>query len=218
MGESTDSINGILLENIDKKIPINFSFLTTPIRGTASISKTSTISKLENYIDEYYDEAAKIRLNQAILREIKQHLPNETKEKGQLDELLRSIHNQISSLKSGIDFLREEVKEKNNVIRKLPRRNSCECNGSSSCESSKLGNIFEINEERRTTCISTTSNPIQTDNERQFTKLAKQRSRVKDVQADSVIQTDPGETTHLTNTGITSSNINEARHIINKEN
>ena len=72
MGESNDSINGILLENIDKEIPINFSLLTTPINDTPSISKTFTISKLENYIDENYDEAAKIQLKQATLREVKQ--------------------------------------------------------------------------------------------------------------------------------------------------
>ena len=47
MGESNDSINAILLGNIDKNIPINFSLLTTPIKDTPSISKTSTISQLE---------------------------------------------------------------------------------------------------------------------------------------------------------------------------
>ena len=59
MGESNDSINGILLENIDKKVPINFSLLSTPIKDTPSIRKTSAISKLENYIDENYDEEKK---------------------------------------------------------------------------------------------------------------------------------------------------------------
>ena len=44
----------ILLENIDKEIQINFSLLTTPTKDAPSISKTSTISKLENYINEYY--------------------------------------------------------------------------------------------------------------------------------------------------------------------
>ena len=62
MGESNDFINGILLENIDKEISINFSLLTTPVKDTPSISKTSSISKLENYIDEYYDGAAKTLL------------------------------------------------------------------------------------------------------------------------------------------------------------
>ena len=70
MGESNDSINGILLECIDKEISINFSLLTTPVKDTLSIGKTYTISKLENYIDENYDEAVKIQLKQAILREV----------------------------------------------------------------------------------------------------------------------------------------------------
>ena len=112
MGKSNDSINSILLENINKEIPINFSLLTTPAKDTSSIGKTSTISKLENYIDENYDEAAKIQQKQAILREVKQLIPNETKEKGHLDELLRSLHSQIFSLKSEIRFLREEEKKK----------------------------------------------------------------------------------------------------------
>ena len=78
--------------------------------------------------------------------------------------------------------------------------------------------FLKKNEERCDTCIFTTSNPIQPDNECQFTKLAKQKSKVKDIQIDSVIQADPDETTHLTNTEVTSSNINEMSHIMNKEN
>ena len=150
----------------------------------------------------------------------RQQLPNKTK-KGHLDELLRSLHSQISSLKSEIGFLREEVKEKNNVIGILLGRNSCECNSSSPCERPKLDNISGVNEEHCDTCIFTTSNSIQSDNNHQFnnqfTKLAKQKSRVKDVPVDSVNQAHPDETKHLTNTGVTSSNINEMSHIINKE-
>ena len=41
---------------------------------------------------------------------------------------------------------------------------------------------------------------------------------MKDVQIDSVIQVHPDETTHLTNTEITSSDINEMSHVMNKEN
>ena len=88
IGESNDSINGILLKNINKEIPINFSLLTTLVKDTSSISKTSTISKLQNYIDENYDEAAKIQLKQAVLWEVKQQLPDETKERGHLDNFL----------------------------------------------------------------------------------------------------------------------------------
>ena len=59
-----------------------------------------------------YGEAAKIQLKQAILLEVKQQLANEAKEKGHLGELFRSLHSQISSLKSEIGFLREELKGK----------------------------------------------------------------------------------------------------------
>ena len=228
MGGSNGSIDGILLENINKEIQINFSLIITPVKDTPSISKTSTISKPENYIDENYDETAKIQLKQAVLREVKQKLPNETKQKGHLDELLLSPYNQISSLKSETGFLRVEVKKKNNVIRTLLRRNSCGCKSSSSCESPKLDNISENNEEHCDTCISTTSNPIQSDSARQFTKLTKQKSRVKEIKIDSVIQAYPkidsviqaypDERTRLTNTEITSSNINEMSHVMNKEN
>ena len=61
---------------------------------------------------------------------------------------------------------------------------------SSPCESPKL-DISEKNEERRDTCISNTSNPIQSGKERQFTKLPKQKNKVKDTKIDSVIQAHP---------------------------
>ena len=98
----------ILLMTFHWKTLINFTLLTTPIKDTCSVCKTSTISKLENYIDENYGDAAKIQLKQTNLQEVKQQLPNETKEKGHLDELLHSLHNQIYSLKSEIGFLREK--------------------------------------------------------------------------------------------------------------
>ena len=67
MGVSDDSFfNGILLENIDKGILQSYSLLTTPVKYTTaitpSISKTDSISNLENYIDENYVEAAKTQL------------------------------------------------------------------------------------------------------------------------------------------------------------
>ena len=148
----------------------------------------------------------------------KQQLPNETKEKGHLGELLRSLHSQISSLRNEIGFLREEVKEKNNVIRTLLRRKSCNAKVAVHVKVQNLTTFLEKNEERRDTCISTNSNVIQSDNDCQFKKLAKQKGRVKDIQTDSVTQAHPHETTHLTNTEVTSSNINEMSHVMNKEN
>ena len=79
---------------------------------------------------------------------------------------------------------------------------------SSQCESPKLDKSYETNEKCCDTYISITSNAIQSDNDRQFTKLPKQKNRVKDIQTDSVIQAPPNETTHLTNTEVVSSNKN----------
>ena len=98
------------------------------------------------------------------------------------------------------------------------RCNSCEWKSSSPCERPKVNKIFDKNEERRDTCISITPNPIQSDSNRQFTKLAKPKSRAKDIQTDNVIQAHPDERTHLTNTKVTSSNINEMSHVMNMEN
>ena len=66
--------------------------------------------------------------------------------------------------------------KKSNVIKTVLIQNSCKCKSISSCESPKLDNISEKNEERRDTCIFITLNPIKLNNERQFTKLAKQKS------------------------------------------
>ena len=41
---------------------------------------------------------------------------------------------------------------------------------------------------------------------------------MKDIQIGSAIQADPVETKHMTNIEVTSSNINEISHIMNKEN
>ena len=51
-----------------------------------------------------------------------------------------------------------------------------------------------------------------------FTKLSNQKSRVKDIQIDGVIQADLDERTHLINTEVTSSNTNEMSHVITDEN
>ena len=171
MGESNDSFfNGILLENIDKEIPSNFGLLTTPVKDTPSISKTSTIFKLENYIVENYDEATKIQLKKAILRQ--QQLPNDIKEKGHLDEPLRNLHSYISPLKREIGFLREEVKEKKAM--------SLEHCSDATPVNSKVAvhvKVNKISEKIYDTCTSIISSPIELDNNRQLTKLAKYSER-----------------------------------------
>ena len=61
MQGSNGSFKGMLFENVNKEIPINFNLLTTPIKDTPSMSK------LENYIDKSYGEAAKMQMKQDTL-------------------------------------------------------------------------------------------------------------------------------------------------------
>ena len=49
-------------------------------------------------------------------------------------------------------------------------------------------------------------------------KLAKQKSRVKDIQTDNVVQAHSDETARLTKTEVASSNITEMNQVMNKEN
>ena len=62
-----------------------------------------------------------------------------------LGEFLRSFPSQIYSFKNEIGYLREKVKEKNNVIRTMPNviraRDSREYKSSSLCERPKLDKI-----------------------------------------------------------------------------
>ena len=51
--------------------------------------------------------------------------------------------------------------------------------------------FLKKNEERRHTFISNASNPIQAAKEHQFTKLPKQKNKVKDTKIDSVVQAHP---------------------------
>ena len=67
MQESNGSFKGMLLENVNKEIPINFSLLTTPVKDTPIMSKAFTICKLENYMDKSYGEAAKMQMKQDTL-------------------------------------------------------------------------------------------------------------------------------------------------------
>ena len=96
-------------------------------------------------------------------------------------------------------FFKAVNKRKNNVLRTLLRHNSYESKSSSPCQSLKLNKISK-KKEFRDTCISTASNLIQSSNDGQFTKLAKQKSRMKDIQIDNVILAHPNKTKRLSNT------------------
>ena len=52
MGEKNDSFfDKMLLKNIDEEIPIDVNLKNTPAKTSTCTTRMSTVSKLENYID-----------------------------------------------------------------------------------------------------------------------------------------------------------------------
>ena len=85
------------------------------ITDALAISVNNTRLRPENYMVEKYDPAALNHLKKEILNYIKQHFFNE-KNKVNL-ELVKRLKEQIDILRSEIYFLREEMKEKNNILK-----------------------------------------------------------------------------------------------------
>ena len=106
---------------------------THPQKNLPTTTRTSTVSKLESYIDndKKYDETAESRHKKEILLELKNNFSTQTKE----SELLQSLKSQISSLKSEITFLREELKEKGYAVRTLL---NMKCKSIDDCTSSTI--------------------------------------------------------------------------------
>ena len=110
--------NNLLLENFDNNILV-VRTTEAPIRliaeKNASKSSSSGISTLEKFINRKYDEAAVNQLKQELLIEIKQHI-GEMENNNYLSDYIKSLHDQIQSLKSKVVFLRTELSGKNETI------------------------------------------------------------------------------------------------------
>ena len=76
----------------------------------------STISKLENYVDQKFDEAAMKHLKENIMSDIKYQFSDVAKAKDCSQLLIDSLKDQINSLQNEIRFLREELKVKNLLL------------------------------------------------------------------------------------------------------
>ena len=74
MEENNDSFfDKTLLKNIDEEMSIDVNLIDTPAKNLLSTTRTSTVSKLENYIDnnKKYDERAESRHEKEMLLEVK---------------------------------------------------------------------------------------------------------------------------------------------------
>ena len=135
--------NNLLLDNID--LPIDINLVSTPkevsipslLNNSPSESQQNTktfssnkshITKIENYLDQKFDQAALKYLKFQVLTEIKYDLDkNNTniKKNGVQSlrnndyDLIKEFRSHILTLQSEVQFLREELKEKSVLLRSL---------------------------------------------------------------------------------------------------
>ena len=123
--------NLLLLDNIE--VPINITLVSTPKEvSTPSLLHKNpwknlwntkkfllwqvTFAKIENYIDQKFDQATLKHLKFQILTEIKNDLDkNNTSDY----DLIRTLRSHLQTLQSEVLFLRKELKEKSVLLRSL---------------------------------------------------------------------------------------------------
>ena len=103
------SISAVTPKNMDE-----VTLLTTKTKKKSSIN---SINSIENYINKKYDEIALSQIKQSILSEVRNVVS--TNISSNIPKIDRTIYLQkyIDSLTSEIFFLREELKEKNDLIK-----------------------------------------------------------------------------------------------------
>ena len=126
-----NSFQNILLDNID--MPINISLLSTP-KALNSISdlivdkentpaNDSHVTKIEEYLNQQYDHAALVHLKNQIMKKVSKERENFRREikrnSTEAHEVISSLTSQIETLQSEVYFLRDELKERNTLIKSL---------------------------------------------------------------------------------------------------
>ena len=76
------------------------------------LSVKNSRTKLENYIDEKYDQVAIKYLKEKILNEVEQQFTLSNQGDNRNAELVKTLRDKIENLQSAISFLCEETKEK----------------------------------------------------------------------------------------------------------
>ena len=72
---------------------------------------------MEKYISEKYDEATLIHLKEQILAELRKELSINNYKLSDSSQIINFLNNQIDYIQSEIYFLREEIKEKNKLLK-----------------------------------------------------------------------------------------------------
>ena len=99
------------LGNVELDTPMNFD---TSVHSDTS---NNSLRKMEKYISEKYDEAALIHLKEQVVAELKKELSINNYKLSDSLQVINVLNNQINCLQSEIYFFREEIKEKNNLLK-----------------------------------------------------------------------------------------------------
>ena len=70
---------------------------------------------MKKYISEKYDEAALIHLKEQVVAELRKELSINNCKLSDSSQVINVLNNQIDCLQSEIYFLKEKIKEKNNL-------------------------------------------------------------------------------------------------------
>ena len=119
--------SNILLDNVEYDEQINISLIKpsieTPVVTKPSsnhpetmLIKNSSLENIENYIDQKYDETAVSHLKQQILKDVETAIKNSINNNTNKD-IVSCLHSHIDTLLGKVYFLREEIKEKNQLIK-----------------------------------------------------------------------------------------------------
>ena len=119
-------VSSIMLKNIDNQIPIAFDEATPSKTTTPTTKIPSSLIGKESYKDKKSDQPATNHLKQEPFHEIKHYMSclQKHNKTDYMNEYIKAIQDQIASLKSGVMFLRGEVKEKNAFIEQLNNNNN----------------------------------------------------------------------------------------------
>ena len=152
----TSSFKNILLDNSisfdyppDNCQSPSINQILTPIKSNTPQS----ISVMEKFIDDKYESINKVKQTSNVLPKSSITFENQKSNYIQPQQfqfhtlLIDSLNNQIDSLKSEVHFLREEIREKNNIIKHLLKNNNFDLQSNESTKQPKSNNLKLLSNE-----------------------------------------------------------------------
>ena len=83
----------------------------------------SHVTKIEEYLDQHYEQAVLVHLKNQIMKEVSKERENYRREikrnSQEAYEAISSLMSQIKTLQSEVHFLRDKLKQKNALIKSL---------------------------------------------------------------------------------------------------